>query len=39
MKSITVSDEVWQQLTIMKAEKMAPDLNDVVEKLIEANKK
>ncbi|MEK6887985.1 MAG: hypothetical protein AABX14_03515 [Candidatus Aenigmatarchaeota archaeon] len=38
MKMIQVEDEVWQKLTIMKAEMMATSLNDVVVEMIRCRK-
>jgi len=34
MKMIQVYDDVWQKLTIMKAETMKTSLNEVIEDLI-----
>ncbi len=39
MKLVKVKDEIWQKLTIMKAEKMASSLNEVIEYLIKRERK
>lgn len=38
MKTVQVSDEVWQHLTIKKGELMLEDLNSVIEKMIKEAK-
>lgn len=39
MKMVKVEDNIWQKLTIMKAEMMATSLNDVIAELIKCYKK
>jgi predicted CopG family antitoxin len=38
MKTIHVEDEIWQKLTIKKAEYMLGSLNDVIEKLLKESR-
>ena len=39
MKSVTIRDETWQRLTILKAEMLAQSMDDVIKELIKCRKK
>jgi len=38
MKSITIQDETWQKLTILKAELLAQSMDEVINELVKCKK-
>jgi predicted CopG family antitoxin len=39
MKSITIKDETWQELTMLKARLIATSIDDVIKALLDGFKK